>query len=236
IILRVIKTANDQNSEQKEKVENENKEEKKEKSEKKKKTKTKPKKFVFNCTNCGQCCSRDFPIYYEDLKRWNMDQTLQRVYPHLQIKVNPPAGFQITFKKVKGEDGKEVCPFYNANSNERCDIFFSKPINCLAFPLGFDKSTKRYYLVDKSCDGLGKGEMTKESLREMRKNARLDYNCRIRTLNTLPLLQMIFLQFFNQQSQQVMDSLSEEDRKELERILEKKESAATATEGKKEEE
>lgn len=221
----MIKTANnEEKSEQKEKVKNEDSVEKEKKEEPK--TKKKPKKFVFNCTNCGKCCYRDFPIYYEDLKRWNMDQTLQRVYPHLQIKVIPPAGFQITFKKVKNEKGEEVCPFYNADSNERCDIFFSKPINCLSFPLGFDKSTKRYYLVDKSCEGLGNGEMTKESLKEMRKNARLDYNCRIRTLNTLPLLQMIFLQFFNQQSQQVMDSLSEKDREELERILQKRESAA----------
>jgi Fe-S-cluster containining protein len=205
--------------------ENPNKEEisngKEEKSEKKSKSR-KSKKFVFECQECGACCYRTFPIYFEDLKRWSMDQTLQRVYPHLQVEIVQPMGFQITLKKKKDKEGKEVCPFYNEDDNERCDLFFSKPISCVAFPLGYDQNTNRYYLMDKKiCPGLGKGTMTNEYLKEMRQNSKLDYKCRIRTLNVLPILQMIFLQFFNQQSQQVMESLSPEDREQLEKILQK---------------
>ncbi|MHA1271014.1 MAG: YkgJ family cysteine cluster protein [Candidatus Helarchaeota archaeon] len=189
----------------------------------------KKKRFVFECTECGACCYRDFPIYFEDLKRWSMDQTIPRVYSTLQIEVKQPAGFQITFKKVKDKDGKDVCPFYTPDSNNRCGIFFSKPISCIAFPLGYDKSTNRYYLVDKTCNGLGKGNMTNEYLKEMRENSKLDYECKMRTLNTLPLLQMIFLQFFNEQTQQVMNSLSPEDREQLEKILEKSRSEGEKT-------
>ena len=91
----------------------------------------------------------------------------------------------------------------------------------MAFPLGYEQSTKRFFILDKSCEGLGKGTMTNEYLKEMRENSKLDYECRIRTASTLPLLQMIFLQFFNQQTQEVMSSLSPEDREQLEKILEK---------------
>lgn len=197
-------------------------EEKPEKKRDKKPKARKSKKFVFECQECGACCYRTFPIYFEDLKRWSMDQTLQRVYPYLQVEIVQPMGFQITLKKKKDKEGKEVCPFYNEDGNERCDLFFSKPISCVAFPLGYDENTNRYYLMDKKiCQGLGKGSMTNEYLKEMRSNSKLDYKCRIRTLNVLPILQMIFLQFFNQQSQQVMESLSPEDREQLEKILQK---------------
>jgi len=180
-----------------------------------------PKKFIFECTECGACCYRTFPIYFEDLKRWNMDQTLPRVLPHLQIELVPPAGFQITFKKVKDKNGKDVCPFYTPNSNNRCGLFFSKPISCVAFPLGYDKITNRYYLVDKTCEGIGRGTMTKEYLKEMRENSKLDYECRLRTSNALPILQFLFLQYFNQQSEEIMNSLSPEEREQIEKILSK---------------
>jgi len=208
----------EEKTEKKEETVEKESEKKEETSEEKPK---KRKKFVFECTECGACCKRSFPIYYEDLKRWNLDQTFPRVFPHLQIELIPPAGFQISFKKVKNDAGEEVCPFYTPNSNNRCGLFFSKPISCIAFPLGYDKSTNRYYIIDKSCEGLGKGTMTREYLRQMRENSQLDYECRIRTSNTLPILQILFMQFFNQQSQEVMESLSPEDREQLEKILAK---------------
>ncbi|MHA1230973.1 MAG: YkgJ family cysteine cluster protein [Candidatus Helarchaeota archaeon] len=190
-----------------------------------KKTEQPPKKrrkFVFECTECGACCYRTFPIYFEDIKRWSIDQTLPRVLPYLKITEVEPAGIQITFRKVKNEDGKEVCPFYTPGSNNRCGIFFSKPISCVAFPLGYDKATNRYYIVDKTCEGLNRPvKMTAERLKEMRENSKLEYECRIRTFNVLPLLHLILLQYFNEQSQKVMESLSPEDREKIEKILQK---------------
>ena len=81
--------------------------------------------------------------------------------------------------------------------------------------------------MDKECGGLGQGKMTKEALKEMRKQAKLVYECRTRTSSSLPFLQMLFLQFFQKQSQAAMDNLSEEERKKIVEELLKKEEQPT---------
>ncbi len=75
--------------------------------------------------------------------------------------------------------------------------------------------------MTKDCAGIGKGSMTKESLKEMRNQAKLDFECRTRTSSALPMIQMLFLQFFQKQSQEAMGQLSEEDRKKIDEILSK---------------
>mgnify|MGYP000415597607 CR=1 FL=1 len=192
-------------------------------------------KFVFECLgeNCPdrKCCNRSpVQVYFEDIRRWVTDQTINVVFPHLELTAE--SGYpMIILKKYPNET---LCALFNKET-KKCNIYFSKPISCATFPLGFNGNA--FYVISKECPGLGKGKMTKEYLKEMRNQAKLDFNCRTRTSSVLPLLQMLILQFFQKQSQAAMESLSEEDRKKIEEILskggnksEKKEDIASANE------
>ncbi|NVM52459.1 MAG: YkgJ family cysteine cluster protein [Candidatus Helarchaeota archaeon] len=176
-------------------------------------------KFVFECLagNCPdrKCCNRSpVMVYFEDLRRWITDQSINIVYPNLEFTME--GGFPIiALKKYPNET---LCALFNKETNN-CNIYYSKPISCSTFPLGFNGNS--FFIMNKECPGLEKGTMTKESLKEMRAQAKLDFSCRTRTSSSLPMLQMLFLQFFQKQSQEAMGSLNEEDRKKIEEILSK---------------
>lgn len=178
-----------------------------------------PPKFIFECLdeNCPnrKCCSRDpVMVYFEDIKRWSMDQTLNVVFANLEYSLE--AGYpMIILKKYPNE---QLCTMFNKETN-RCNIYYSKPISCSAYPLGFNGNA--FFIIDKECQGLGQGSMTKEALKEMRDRAKLDFECRTQTSATLPLLNLLFMQFMQKQSQEALGSLSEEDKKKLEEILSK---------------
>ena len=183
-------------------------------------------KFIFECleSSCPdrKCCNRSpVMVYFEDIRRWIMDQSINIVYPNIEFTM--AGGFpMMVLRKYPNET---LCAMFNKETN-KCNIYFSKPLNCATFPLGFNGNS--FYIMEK-CAGLGKGAMTKESLKEMRKQAKLDFECRMRTSSTLPLLQGLFLQFFQKQSQEAMQSMSEEDRKKLmEEMLKKEQQPAEA--------
>ena len=178
-----------------------------------------PPKFIFecleeNCPNC-KCCNREpVMICFEDIKRWTMDQTLNVVFANLEYSLD--AGYpMIILKKAPNET---LCAMFNKETN-RCNIYYSKPISCSAYPLGFNGNA--FFVIEKDCPGLGQGSMTKEALKEMRDRAKLDFDCRTQTSATLPLLNLLFMQFMQKQSQEALGSLSEEDKKKLEEILSK---------------
>lgn len=181
-------------------------------------------KFVFECleNTCPdrKCCNRSpVMVYFEDIKRWVTDQTINIVFPNLEMGADK--GFPIiSLKKYSGET---LCALFNKETNN-CNIYYSKPISCATFPLGFNGNA--FYVMSKECPGLGKGEMTQESLKEMRKQAELDYECRTLTTSVLPLLHGLILQPFLRQSQEAMQKLSEEDRKKIEEIFRKEEELA----------
>ncbi len=170
-------------------------------------------KFVFECLegSCPdrKCCNRSpVMIYFEDVKRWITDQSINTVYPNIEFTMT--GGFpMMVLRKYPNET---LCAMFNKETNT-CNIYYSKPLNCATYPLGFNGNN--FYMMNKECSGIGKGSMTKEALKEMRKQAKLDFECRTRTSSTLPMLQMLFLQFFQKQSQAAMESMSEEDRKKL---------------------
>ncbi|MHA1380738.1 MAG: YkgJ family cysteine cluster protein [Candidatus Helarchaeota archaeon] len=170
-------------------------------------------KFVFECQECRKCCNlkkrKRFQIYYSDIDRWVKDQTLNRVFPHLEI-TEQDGALVITFRLK--EDG--TCPMLIEN---QCIIDYSKPINCSTVPLQYNGSN--YIVSFKDCEGIGKGTMTKEGLKELRDRAQLDYKSRVKTLATLPILQFLFLQFFQKQSEEAMKKLSPEEREKLKNIL-----------------
>ncbi|MHA1298869.1 MAG: YkgJ family cysteine cluster protein [Candidatus Helarchaeota archaeon] len=170
-------------------------------------------KFVFECQECRKCCNlkkrKRFQIYYSDIDRWIKDQTLNRVFPHLEI-TDQEGALVISFRLK--EDG--TCPMLIEN---QCVIEYSKPINCSTVPLQYNGSN--YIISFKECEGLGKGSMTKEGLKEIRDRAQRDYKSRVETLATLPILQFLFLQFFQKQSEEAMKKLSPKEREELKKIL-----------------
>lgn len=181
-------------------------------------------KFIFECLeeNCHsrKCCNRDpVMVYIEDIKRWTMDQTLNIVFANLEY--SPEARFpMIILKKYPNET---LCAMFNKETN-KCNIYYSKPISCSTYPLGFNGNS--FFVINKECDGLDQGSMTKESLKEIRDRAKLDFECRTQTSATLPLLNLLFMQFMQKQSQEALGNLSEEDKKKLEEILSKERKSA----------
>ena len=181
-----------------------------------------PPKFVFECSEekCPnhKCCNRSpVMVYFEDIKRWAMDQTLNIVFSQLEYSMD--AGYpMIILKKQSGT----LCAMFNKET-QKCNIYYSKPISCSSYPLGFNGNA--FFVIDKECEGIGKGSMTKDALKEMRDRAKLDFESRTQTSATLPLLNILFMGFMQKQSQEAMGSLSEEDRKKIEEILTKEREA-----------
>jgi len=180
-------------------------------------------KFVFECSEekCPnhKCCNRSpVMVYFEDIKRWAMDQTLNLVFSQLEYSMD--VGYpMIILKKYPNET---LCAMFNKET-QKCNIYYSKPISCSSYPLGFNGNA--FFIINKECEGIGKGSMTKEALKEMRDRAKLDYESRTQTSTTLPLLNLLFMQFMQKQSQEAMGSLSEEDRRKIEEILSKEKEA-----------
>jgi len=183
-------------------------------------SKTKKKKFIFNCTKCGQCCEkREFvPVSLADIRNWTANGTINAVFQHLKIH---------TFStNVGGEaregisivlDGSEKgCPMYD-QENKLCNIYHSMPLECKAFPLGFNG--QNYVIKDKTVPGLGNGTMTKERLITDRDNARLDYDARVETQMLLPLTYSLFMKNLLEQQQKIRDEMPDDKRKELEDLL-----------------
>ena len=149
-------------------------------------------KFIFECLEdkCPdrKCCNRSpVMIYFEDIRRWITDQTINVVFPNLEFSMQSMAYPMIVLKKYPDET---LCALFNKET-KNCNIYFSKPISCSAYPLGFNGNS--FFIISKECEGLGKGQMTKESLKEMRNRAKLEFECRTRTNASLPLLQMLIL-------------------------------------------
>ncbi len=195
-------------------------------------------KFKFECTKCGTCCQNrsSIPITFTDLARWTKQGSfIQIILPHLELESLSEADeiskiAIIPFIKMKDidENGKGICPFYDVD-NKICNIYFTMPIFCKTFPLSYNG--EKFYVSDSTCEGLGKGSMTKEALLELRKTAISDYNQRAETSLSMVPLQGMFIRHFMKQSQETVNRLSDEDQKKLDALINKsKEEPAEPTE------
>lgn len=182
----------------------------------------KKKKYVFNCTKCGQCCKkREFvPVSFEDIQNWTRTGTINAVFPNLKIRT-----FQTTVGEEKQSQeyialvlagSEEGCSMFD-KENKLCNIYHAMPLECKAFPLGFDG--KNYFIKDKTVPGLGKGTMSKERLIEDRDNARADFESRVETQLMLPLIYSLFMQNLMEQHQKVMEDMPEDKRKQFDELL-----------------
>lgn len=179
-----------------------------------------PGKYVFECQKCGQCCEKkdSVAISITDLERWNKDVTLPSLYPFLTIEAKNGDYFQISLKKPDSKEGKieQGCPLYDAE-NKICNIYFSMPLSCKSFPLGYDG--ERYFLKDKNCPGIGKGKMSEETLKEVRKTAKEDFEARVSTTLLLPIMNSLTIKFLMEQSKKQIENLTDEQKDKLREIF-----------------
>lgn len=119
-------------------------------------------------------------------------------------------------KSLKDGEDKTACVFYNEEANG-CEIRYSRPISCRTYPLEYDG--EKFYTVTKDCPGIGKGEVSKETLKEARDLAEQEFNERKETDSALPALYSVFMTQMVRQSAEAMSKMSEDDRKRMEEIL-----------------
>ncbi|NHJ86188.1 MAG: YkgJ family cysteine cluster protein [Asgard group archaeon] len=192
-------------------------------------TEEKPKsKFKFECTRCGNCCqNRDsIPVTFDDLAGWTKQGSFMSIIlPHLELRgiseddeLGKIALVPYIVMKDVDENKKGTCPFYDPE-NKMCNIYFAMPIFCKTFPLSYNG--EKFYVSDPSCPGIGKGDMTKDKLLEMRQIAVKDFNDRADTSIAMVPIQGLFIRHFMKQSQETVSKLSPEEQEELDRLIKK---------------
>ncbi len=189
-------------------------------------------KYSFRCLeqNCDNrvCCTRPHVnVTLGDLSRWAAQGYIEHIFPGLIINV-PKAkeeAFTIetqrrTFKRTLDGNEEEVdaCIFFREDANA-CSIRYSRPISCRTFPLLYDGS--KFIVSDKACPGIGKGEVTKESLREARELAEQEFRERLETEAALPSVYGLIMGYMLRQSAEIVSKMSKEDRERLEEIMSK---------------
>ncbi|NHK31645.1 MAG: YkgJ family cysteine cluster protein [Asgard group archaeon] len=204
------------------------KEEKKEEEVKETPSEKKPSKFKFECTKCGECChNRDsIPVTFNDLAKWTKQGSFMNIIlPHLDLRgiseedeLGKLALIPYIIMKDVDENGKGTCPFYDSE-NKVCNIYFTLPIYCKTFPLSYNG--QKFYISDPTCEGIGKGNMTKETLQEMRNTAMRDFQERADTSIAMVPLQGLFIRHFMKQSQQTVERLSDEEKQQLDELIKK---------------
>ena len=214
--------------EKEKKSENATKQEEKEIKGEESDSEKKSSKFKFQCTKCGQCCQNrePIPVTFSDLARWTKQGSFMSIIlPHLELQsVSEKDDLSkialIPYIKMKETDdnGRGICPFYDPD-NKICNIYFTIPIFCKTFPLSYNG--QNFYVSDPSCPGLGQEGMTKEHLTEMREIAIRDYNERANTTLAMIPLQGLFIRHFMDQSQKTIDRLSDDEKKQLDELIQK---------------
>ena len=178
-----------------------------------KKTKSAPK-FVYNCVRCGQYCSRveGVPISFNDIVRWRKSGVLASVSQSIGMDMSK--GFpQLVLETKEGANG---CPMYDTE-NKNCQIYHDMPLNCQAYPLGYNG--EKYFVTDKACKGLGEGQMTVEQLRTQRDSAKEDYEARVESNTLVPLLYSIIMGDLVDQSKKAMENMSENQKSQLQDLI-----------------
>jgi Fe-S-cluster containining protein len=158
-----------------------------------------------------------------DISRWTEQDYLSHIIPGLVL-VAPESeeesiGIETQRRPLKKDSEKTACMFYQEDSNA-CSIRYSRPISCKTFPLDYDGT--KFRVIEKSCPGIGKGEVQKDSLREARETAEQEFKERSETEKAIPGLYAVLMNHMLRQSAEAMRNLSEEERAKLDEIMSKK--------------
>ena len=184
-------------------------------------------KYNFKCL--GQECDTQachmrtqVRVTIGDLSRWTTQNQLNNVLGGVGIFPDSDDSKLLTMamfpRPLKENPEKRACVFYNEESKS-CNIAYFKPISCKTYPLEYDGT--KFYVSDKNCPGVGKGEVTKESLKAAKDLAEQDYNERMTTRHVLPAFYNVIMNMITIQNQMAMGELSEDDRQALEKIMAK---------------
>ncbi len=184
------------------------------------------RKYKFECTKCGLCCEQrsHVPLTFQDIELWMKKGTINVVLPYIEVGMieigepdkTLPALFLLATQKPEEESKSQACPMYD-KENKICNIYFAMPSDCDAYPLGYNGS--KFVLKDKSCEGLGKGKMTKEKLAKEREKAKSDFEAKVKTSLVFPILYNTFMKSMLQQQQKMMETLSPDQKEKLDEIL-----------------
>jgi Fe-S-cluster containining protein len=172
-----------------------------------------------------------------DLTRWTTQGYLMNILPGVSLKLPQSEKDLITLemmrKPLKKDPEQTACIFFNEEANG-CDIRYSRPLSCRAYPLEYNG--EKFYLSSKDCPGVGQGEVTKEALQEARDLAEQAFKERGNTYTALPAVYSIIMTQMIRQSTEAMQNLSEEDRKKMDEIMSKPKSSVEEDESPKSEE
>ena len=182
------------------------------------KEKKRTPKFVYNCVRCGQYCSsvNGVAVYFEDLTRWRKNGTLSSIAQNIGMDMS--LGFPQLVLETK--EGSKGCPMYDAE-NKNCQIYHDMPLNCQAYPLGYNG--EKYFVTDKACQGLGQGEMTAEQLKNQRDSAKADYEAKIESNTVVPLIYSVIMGDLVDQSKKAMENMTEEQKTQLQDMIKEEE-------------
>jgi Fe-S-cluster containining protein len=108
----------------------------------------------FECTRCGDCCTRPGPVYFPP-------EDLQRAAAHLGT---TPEGFLRRYRARRGngvaalDGGDAPCPLYDADRG--CTIYEARPTQCRTFPFWPELVNRKrsWEHAGKSCEGIGRGK------------------------------------------------------------------------------
>ena len=169
-------------------------------------------KFIFTCQGCGQCCNREVAIYLSDIERWSKDGTIYQLFPDLTVS-GESAPLSLHMERV---DGK--CKMFDSDT-KKCKIYDNRPLSCRAYPLRHDGTG--FLLRDEKCLGLNKGEMSRQALEEIKKDAIQEHEAEVHTAAILTTIQALLLSDMAKKSEEAYSKLSDEDKTKLEEIMKK---------------
>jgi Fe-S-cluster containining protein len=187
----------------------------------------KRRKYQFECQKTGQCCKSSLlpvQVTLQDLKLWTEKGAIAAIFPFLSLKQEENQIPQLILQNYDEKDNLvEGFPLLD-KENYLCKIYHSMPGWCAAFPLSYDG--KNFRIMDKTCPGLGIGDMSKEKLKQARDTAQHAFQARLETNLILPTLAAVWSRSLLRAQAEALKNLSAEDRKSLESILQKKPEAS----------
>jgi Fe-S-cluster containining protein len=145
-----------------------------------------------------------------DIERWSKDGTIYQVFPDLTV-----SGESLALSlHLERADGK--CKMFDPEG-KKCKIYDNCPLSCRAHPLRHDGTG--FLLRD--CPGLNKGEMSRQALDEIRKDAIQEYEAEVHTAAVLPTIQALLLSDMAKKSEEAYSKLTDEEKARLEEIMKK---------------
>ena len=184
-------------------------------------------KYSFKCLEqqCDTIACHIRPVIdvtLGDLSRWSAQGYIVNILPGISLNLpkseNELLTMEMARKPLQRNPEQTACIFFNEEASG-CEIRYSRPLSCRSFPLEYNG--EKYYLSDKNCPGVGKGEVSKEALKDARDLAEKMFKERGETYKALPAIYSLIMTRMIRQSAEAMQNLSEEDRKKMDEIMSK---------------